>query len=153
MDLGWRYWIWWPMWKRVRPAFWFFQRARRGWSDRDLWSFDQYLAEVFAGGFRRLADQSHGYPAEYADGFGPWEVASDQVKETFTYEDWQAELRHAADLFDEIAEGDYGLDAAWGENPSREKISETSMAAYERELAVRKEALDWFSRRFGNLWD
>jgi len=33
---------------------WFIQRGKKGYSDRDVWSFDMYLAEVICGGIGRL---------------------------------------------------------------------------------------------------
>lgn len=54
-----------------RELKWFYQRGKKGYSDRDCWSFDNYLAEVIAGGLKELAKHSHGCPddfyKEYAD--------------------------------------------------------------------------------------
>ena len=44
-----------------RTIKWFIQRGRRGWSDRDLWGFDTYLALVIAEGIERLIEVKHGY--------------------------------------------------------------------------------------------
>ncbi len=41
---------------QVRKPKWAWQRMRRGWSDRDVWSFDRYLAGVIAGGLDKLSD-------------------------------------------------------------------------------------------------
>jgi hypothetical protein len=40
------------------------QRARRGWSVEDTWSFDDYLARVIAGGTKELGERKIGYPME-----------------------------------------------------------------------------------------
>jgi hypothetical protein len=131
------------------------QRARRGYSDRDVWSLDHYLARVLAGGLRRLADTTHGHPAEYAEGKCPGDVPSGEVVETFTFEDWRAELRHAADLFQEIVDGDYGLDVAvtpYEERGQRVPI-EVYRLIWEREEAVNKEAMAWLSKRWRALCD
>lgn len=68
--------------RRAIKDFW--QRGRRGWADRDTWSFDTYLAELLAGALRHLAEHSHGHPiglttegwlailSEMADGFEAW---------------------------------------------------------------------------------
>lgn len=40
---------------------WFIQRGRRGWSDRDVWGFDTYLARVIAEGVEHLIETKHGY--------------------------------------------------------------------------------------------
>ena len=124
----------------LRHVKWGIQRARRGYSERDVWNLDHYLATVIAGGCRALAADTHGYPNSGPD-------------DPFTFEDWQKELRHAADLFQEIADDDYGLLAAWDVNGDREPKREQYDAIYAREAAVNKEAMEWLTRRFGHLWD
>ena len=56
---------------RYRDVKWFIQRGRRGWSDRDVWSFDYYIAKVHIGGLTRLRDHHAGVPmdigADYKD--------------------------------------------------------------------------------------
>lgn len=42
----------------------FMQRAQRGYADRDVWSFDVYLAKVIAGGLTVLRNNLHGCPPE-----------------------------------------------------------------------------------------
>jgi len=84
---------WWlrRVWANWNPReifyhlLWFWQRGRRGWSDRDTWSFDCYLASILAGGLTHLRDTGHGYPpdlsperwrailTEMADGFAAYE--------------------------------------------------------------------------------
>lgn len=39
----------------VREIKWFYQRGTRGYSDRDLWSFDNYLADVISSGIKELS--------------------------------------------------------------------------------------------------
>ena len=50
-----------PPWTRL---VWAWQRARRGWSDRDLWSLDAYLCGVIAGSLTDLRDSGHGGPGD-----------------------------------------------------------------------------------------
>lgn len=38
------------------------QRATQGYSTKDTWSFDEYLAKVIAGGVKELRDRNFGYP-------------------------------------------------------------------------------------------
>lgn len=42
----------------------FWQRGKRGWSDRDTWGFDHYLATVIRDGVQHLNDIKHGWPGE-----------------------------------------------------------------------------------------
>jgi len=41
--------------KDKRRKKWTKQRTKRGYSDRDVWNFDGFLAEVIAGGVRQIS--------------------------------------------------------------------------------------------------
>lgn len=45
---------------------WWYQRARRGYSDRDMWNADMYLAGVFAGVLQWYIDKGIGVSISYA---------------------------------------------------------------------------------------
>lgn len=47
-----------------RDMKYFFQRGSRGYSDRDIWSFDYYLSKVICNGLKKLKKDCHGYPEE-----------------------------------------------------------------------------------------
>jgi hypothetical protein len=100
------------------------QRARRGFSDEDVWSFDAYLAGVLAGGLKALRDNLHGCPPELcSDDDETW--ADEGVKR------WQA-------ILDEMIVGF----AQWAdENTDRERTPEVERSL---ELLVK-----WW----GHLWD
>jgi hypothetical protein len=70
-------------WREIR---WGIQRARRGYSDRDVWNLDCYLDGVLAGGLRKLAN-STGYPSYYESG-----------------EKWTADLIRAAERIEAYAD-------------------------------------------------
>ena len=53
-----------PPWRRGQ---WSWQRMRRGWSDRDTWNLDSYLAHVISGSVTHLRDQGRGYPGEQTE--------------------------------------------------------------------------------------
>ena len=42
---------------RLHTPYWMYQRATRGYSDRDLWAFDHYLLSVFAGALPNFKGQ------------------------------------------------------------------------------------------------
>lgn len=46
---------------RVRFAL---QRIRRGYSERDWWAFDDFLAEIIIDGCRKFREEGHGHPAD-----------------------------------------------------------------------------------------
>lgn len=52
-----------------------YQRAKRGYADSDVWSFDGYLSDVIVNGIKRLREKKHGYPLMVAK-------KSDPVDET-----------------------------------------------------------------------
>ena len=70
---------------------WFIQRGKRGYSDRDVWNFDYYLAKVISGGSTELADILHGYPGD------------------MTPETWEAHLREVAYRFKDYMDDQDGL--------------------------------------------
>lgn len=61
---------------------WFFQRGIRGYSDRDLWDFDYYLAEVISKGCKQLSEESHGYP-HTVESFDEWIKVLNDISKKF----------------------------------------------------------------------
>lgn len=113
-----------PAWKRLR---WNWQRMRRGWSDRDTWNLDSYLARVISGSVTHLRDHGHGYPGEESG----------------------ADERHWHHILTRIADP---LSADWdriidGETPAQRRDRQ------ERELAEQQEALRLMAQWFHHLWD
>jgi len=81
--------------KKVR---WFVQRGRRGYSDRDLWGFDGYLASIIVNGALQLREQAHGYPV---------------IDDDFTFEQWQRELTMIAEGFNIYQRNEYVPEETW----------------------------------------
>jgi len=46
---------------------WFWQRGKRGYSDRDLWNLDEYLTDLFISALRYLRKNHYGYPPLITD--------------------------------------------------------------------------------------
>jgi len=44
-----------------------YQRAKRGWSNRDTWGFDYFLATVIIGGLKHLKKTKHGIPNAFCN--------------------------------------------------------------------------------------
>lgn len=61
------------------------ERAKRGFADEDVWSFDVYLAGVIAGGLTVLRDNLHGCPPELCEngdvdlGMKRWEAILTEI--------------------------------------------------------------------------
>ena len=135
-------WFGWPDWRylfRHRLYGWF-QRANRGWADHDTWSFDIYVAEVLAGGLRRLADNTHGYPCEFPGGSDGWEA-------------W---LRNKAAWFEWYYKDEDGTsdDKGWIDPSLTQDEKRKRMDAYSSKLdQFLNEELPDFCKHFGSLWD
>lgn len=74
-----------------RSLKWSVQRIKRGYSDCDVWDFDQYITRVLADGLMQLALTAHGYPGsgEYST-MDSWEQALIEASNyfyTYAYED------------------------------------------------------------------
>lgn len=41
----------------------FYQRGVRGYSDRDVWNFNDYLAKIISEGCSKMSKQCYGYPS------------------------------------------------------------------------------------------
>ncbi len=100
---------------------------RRGWSDRDTWNLDSYLAVVISGSVAYLRNHGHGYPGE--------ENGADEQQ-------WH-------DILTRIAEP---LSVDWdriidGETPAQCRERQ------ERELAEQRQALRLMAQWFHSLWD
>jgi hypothetical protein len=68
--------------KRIpRETKWFFQRARRGWSDYDVWDLDRYIAGILADSLAYLRDHHCGYPSGSTDEV--WIATLDEMSKRF----------------------------------------------------------------------
>lgn len=72
-----------------RTLKWANQRARRGYSDIDVYNLKDYLMRVLIGSLRHMADRTMSYPIKYA-------LEGDDDGD----EEWAALLREMADFFD-----------------------------------------------------
>lgn len=104
-------------------ARWFIQRGYRGYSDRDVWSVDQFLTSIMPNMLRQLKKTTHGYPL----GIGP--------------KRWDRKLEQMAEGFD-MARRIQELDFDFKDKNASRKL--------EREFHKR---MDLFNRHFFSLWD
>lgn len=66
----WKYDVYYARWYRIdlhiknffRRVKWMFQRAKRGYCDRDLWNLDWTLGNYIASSVNELANCTHGHP-------------------------------------------------------------------------------------------
>lgn len=99
---------WWiALFKFVTRDAWyelytFYHRGRYGWARQDTWSLDNYLARVFAGSLKQLADKSWGYPVDVESAV-EWDSTLRRWSKAFEdYFDWSENSRDLAyDMRDE----------------------------------------------------
>ena len=111
----------------IRKIKHWYQRAKRGYSDEDVWNLDWYLRGILAGGLRQLADNKNSYPG--AKPFG-------------TFEKWLKFLRDTAQAFQDVI--DYE-DTGWEKDKDYSKMKQV----YKKEEQAIKNLAPWF----GHLWD
>lgn len=85
-DTWWRRVRYWTRPRRLRDLRreirWGIQRWRRGFSDRDVWNLDSYVARVVSGGVRQLITELHGWPGEPMT-FEEWKGILDTIATGF----------------------------------------------------------------------
>lgn len=111
----------------------YYQRAQRGWSYRDLWSFDDHLARVIGGGVAELRQVGHGYPSNLTP--ERWDEIQDQMSAGFLAyaRRWDAPRGESYEEYKaRMDEGEQGVRDA---------------------LAVMETAWPLFREHFMSLWD
>jgi len=84
---------------------WFIQRGRRGYSDLDLWNFNNYLANVISKATAHLSEIAHGFPmmeeltGEYDSLIEMDEALRDRDTSDAMFQQWQRELMMISDGF------------------------------------------------------
>lgn len=110
------------------------QRSRRGFSDRDMWNADTYLAGLYAEILMWYVHKGMGVPSTYADS---WDTDIEIMEERRNIEYYKY-----ADIFRRYASG-YGV---WD---APEHVKEFG-GVLDKDM---DEALDWFRNHFYELWD
>lgn len=57
---------------------WWYQRAKRGYADCDVWSIDYYLNSFLPRMLRQLKDETHGHPSS-VKGFKTWQGILEKI--------------------------------------------------------------------------
>jgi hypothetical protein len=84
------------IWDNIKPSNFkhWYQRARYGYSYRDCWSIDWYLADIIPKMINQLKENLHGVPGEFITEDGEvtdkevdkWESILDKIANTFKLE-------------------------------------------------------------------
>jgi hypothetical protein len=152
-----------------REVKWFLQRGKKGWSDRDIWSLDNYLSGWLPDALRRLKETKHGIPsgmfeAEDCDADGNpseagmergearWDAIMDKMIAGF-----EADKRRQSGLYEEQL-GPYPLYRPEGVSREDWEIAKAARFEQSQELArldeeVFKQGMALFSLHWQSLWD
>ena len=76
---------------------WFYQRGRRGYSDSDVWDFDNYLAKIISGGCKHLSEKANGFPMN-VNSIEEWKDILDKINigfiEYIKIQDYEEEYKN-----------------------------------------------------------
>lgn len=113
---------------------WWCQRARYGYSDRDTWSGDYYIAGIVAGVMERIVNEGHGVSTFYA--YGDWNADVDEMVRIR-----DEEYNRYIAIFREYSKNGPAINQEWKDDFGG--VLDEDM----------KDALQWLSQHFQELWD
>lgn len=126
-----------------REIKYFWQRGRRGWADKDCWSFDSYIAGMISGGIRTLKKSHHGCPSEIFD-------ESRKNNECWRWEEILEEIAQGFDACQKILDMDYFFTEENEDGMYEHKIDKERMEQLTKKY---NRGMELFSEHFMNLWD
>jgi hypothetical protein len=120
----------------VRTPKWWCQRVTRGYSDKDMWNADMYLAGIFAGVLDWYIHNARGVPMVYADPEDPYctDMEAMIIKRNAEY------LNHIA-IFREYLKNGYAMSDNWKEEYG---------GVLDKDI---KDSVHWLADHFIELWD
>ena len=128
--------FYWRIWDNIKPSNFkhWYQRARYGYSYRDCWSIDWYLADIIPKMINQLKENLHGVPSDIADKY----VAED---------------KHDIDMTHATAEWESILDKIANTFKLEHEILDSCHTMTKKEKKSHDEGWKLFRKYFGNLWD
>jgi hypothetical protein len=122
--------------KFTKPFYkikYFIQRGKRGYSDRDMWSADMYMAGIFAGILRWQVENGHGVSMS-------WSVNDDDSVDLLL-ERRDPEYIKYAEMFEEYAKNGHAWNKKWKEKNGGLTDDEVH------------DMMTWFAQHFTEFWD
>jgi hypothetical protein len=111
----------------------FIQRGYRGYSDRDAWAFDDYLAKVISKGVEHLRLIKHGWPGD-----------------PMTEEEWDRILKDIVEGFElYMTQENLFFEDCRSESLSNEDINNRAKERIDKINA----AMEYFNKYYCHLWD
>lgn len=118
----------------AKTPYWWYQRARYGYADCDWWSGDWYLAGIIAGIMEKIVKDGHAVSHFYA--YGDWKTPVDVMVERR-----DAEWGKYIEIFREYSKNGPAINQEWKDDFGG--VLDEDM----------KDALQWLSQHFQELWD
>jgi len=154
--------FYWVIWDNIKPSnlkHWY-QRARYGYSYRDCWSIDWYLADIIPKMINQLKENLHGVPSDIAAKWAKEDKNDDDMK--MAMYDWETILNRIANAFElEYEILDHTLFDC--RNKTEEKRMKKLMEDKDtfegcrimttKEKKARNEGWTLFRKYFYSLWD
>ena len=116
---------------------WWYQRITRGYSDKDAWNGDYFLARQISGILRWQVKSGHAIAVTYL----PNKIDYNDLEFNLAVVARDSEYLHYADIFDEYAKNGTALNKKWQRQFG---------GVFDKDI---KDALQWFSEHFQELWD
>lgn len=120
----------------INEVIWAYQRVTRGFSDRDWWSIDAFIANILSEALPKYVKDSKSISVNYIG-----------LKEELTDKDWEKaeakrnkEYTKYADFFARYADG-----GIWNNPETAKELNGVTPEEY-------KEAMRWLGKHFGSLW-
>lgn len=124
------------VWRFPYHIKWWYQRARYGYSVRDTWSADYYIAGIIAGMMERIVNNGHGVAMSYAYDLDPYNPDVDIMVQRRD-EEWNKYIA----IFREYSINGPAINQEWKDDFGG--VLDSDM----------KDALQWLSKHFQELWD
>lgn len=120
----------------VKTPYWWYQRARYGYSYRDTWSGDYYIAGIIAGVMERIVNNGHGVAMSYAYDLDQHNPDVDIMVQRRD-EEWNKYIA----VFREYSKNGPAINQKWKDDFG---------GVLDEDI---QDALQWLSKHFQELWD
>jgi hypothetical protein len=120
----------------IRTPKWWYQRINRGYSDRDMWNADIYLAGIIAGTLQWQIDNGIGVDISYASPYDPF---GQRIDEMISHRDLDYEP--IIEIFEEYYKNGYACDEEWKKEFG---------GVLDKDI---RSSVQWLSEHFTELWD
>lgn len=132
-----------------RELKWFWQRGRRGYSDKDIWNMDYWFLDIIVPMLKKLKETKHGYPVDLTP--EKWDKILDRM--IFCFKEANDDTCSMINEYEERF-----MIETFGNQPKENKELQQNFIKRaneieEYQLKMEEEGFQLFSKYFHNLWD